>query len=129
VFYINLPVGLINLALVAQLIPKSQRRARQMDWLGAALLFAGVGSLQAILDRGNQEGWWSSNLINLLTIVSALRLVLFVIRALRSPEPLVDQHLLRDRNLTAPSTMMLVFGLGLFGMVAMQPLLLERLLS
>jgi MFS transporter, DHA2 family, multidrug resistance protein len=129
VFYINLPVGLINLALVTQLIPKSLRRARQMDWLGAALLIAGVGSLQAILDRGNQEGWWSSNLIKLLTIVSAVGLVLFVIRALRSPEPLVDLHLLRDRNLTAASTMMLVFGLGLFGTVAMQPLLLERLLS
>jgi DHA2 family multidrug resistance protein len=94
-----------------------------------AYLIAGVGGLQAILDRGNQEDWWSSNLIKLLTIVSAVGLGLFVSRSLRSPKPIVDLHLLRDRNLTAASTMMLVFGLGLFGTVAMQPLLLERLLN
>jgi MFS transporter, DHA2 family, multidrug resistance protein len=129
VFYINLPVGLLNLALVAQLIPKSPHQPRPLDWPGAIYLIGGIGALQAVLDRGNQEDWWSSNLIKVLTIMSVCGLVLFVVRALRAPEPIVDLRLLRDRNLVAASTMMLVFGLGLFGTVAMQPLLLERLLG
>jgi MFS transporter, DHA2 family, multidrug resistance protein len=127
VFYINLPVGLLNLALVARLIPETARRAVGTDWLGALFMVMGVGSLQTLLDRGNQEGWWQSGLIDLLSLTAVLGLVLFVIRTLSVSRPIVDLRLFRDRNLAVASGMMLVFGLGLFGTIAVQPIMLERL--
>jgi DHA2 family multidrug resistance protein len=127
VFYINLPVGLLNLALVARLIRETPRRSVGTDWLGVAFMMLGVGSLQTVLDRGNQEGWWESGLIDLLTITALAGLTLFVVRGLSAPRPIVDLRLLRDRNLAVASGMMLVFGLGLFGTIAVQPIMMERL--
>jgi DHA2 family multidrug resistance protein len=129
VFYINLPVGLLNLALVARVIGETPRRAVGTDWLGATLMIIGIGSLQTLLDRGNQEGWWQSGLIDLLAVSATLGLALFVLRTLQAPRPVVDLRLFRDRNLALASGMMLVFGLGLFGTIAVQPIMLERLLG
>jgi DHA2 family multidrug resistance protein len=89
----------------------------------------GIGSLQILLDRGNQEGWWQSGLIDLLGLTAVLGLILFVVRSLQVPRPIVELRLFRDRNLAVASGMMLVFGLGLFGTIAIQPIMLERLLG
>jgi DHA2 family multidrug resistance protein len=129
VFYVNLPVGLLNLVLVARLIRETPRRSVGTDWLGAALMVIGIGSLQMLLDRGNQEGWWQSGLIDLLSVTAAAGIVLFVARTLAVPRPIVALRLFRDRNLAIASGMMLVFGLGLFGTIAVQPIMLERLLG
>jgi MFS transporter, DHA2 family, multidrug resistance protein len=129
VFYINLPVGLLNLALVLRFVKQTPRRPAGTDWLGALLMMVGVGSLQTLLDRGNQEDWWHSGLIDLLSVSAIIGLVWFVLRSLRSASPIVDLRLYRDRNLAVASGMMLVFGLGLFGTIAVQPIMLERLLG
>lgn len=127
VFYINLPVGLANLVLVARYVDETARRSVGTDWLGAALMVVGIGSLQTLLDRGNQEGWWQSGLIDVLTITAVVGITAFIVRSLSVARPIVDLRLFRDRNLAVASGMMLVFGLGLFGTVAMQPIMLERL--
>jgi DHA2 family multidrug resistance protein len=92
-------------------------------------MVVGIGSLQMLLDRGNQEGWWQSGLIDLLGLMAVLGLILFVRRSLQVAQPIVDLRLFRDRNLAVASGMMLVFGLGLFGTIAIQPIMLERLLG
>ncbi len=129
VFYINLPIGLLNLLLVRRLIAETPRRPVGTDWLGVAFMVIGIGSLQILLDRGNQEGWWQSGLIDLLTVSALFGTLLFVVRTLRVPRPIIDLRLFRDRNLAIASGMMLVFGLGLFGTIAVQPIMLERLLG
>ena len=64
VFYINLPIGIINLALIAAYHKADAAHSRAAaDWIGAALLAIGVGALQMLLDRGNSEDWLQSNLI------------------------------------------------------------------
>jgi hypothetical protein len=110
-------------------IRPTPRRPVGTDWLGATLMIIGIGSLQTLLDRGDQEGWWQSGLIDLLTLTAVLGLALFMTRALSAPRPIVDLSLFRDRNLAVASGMMLVFGLGLFGTIAVQPIMLERLLG
>ncbi|MEJ2622441.1 MAG: DHA2 family efflux MFS transporter permease subunit [Candidatus Thiodiazotropha sp.] len=127
VFYINLPIGLINLILVARVIQETPRRLVGTDLLGAVLMVIGIGSLQTLLDRGNQEDWWQSGFIDLLSVTSVLGIGLFILRSLRVSQPIVDLRLFRDRNLAVASGMMLVFGLGLFGTIAIQPIMLERL--
>ncbi|MCB1875504.1 MAG: DHA2 family efflux MFS transporter permease subunit [Chromatiales bacterium] len=129
VFYINLPVGLLNLLLVARLIAETPRRETGADWLGVLCMVLGIGSLQTLLDRGNQLGWWQSDTIILLSFTAIIGIALFVYRAFASDSPVVELRLFRDRNLSVASGMMLVFGLGLFGTIAVQPLMLERLLN
>jgi MFS transporter, DHA2 family, multidrug resistance protein len=96
--------------------------------LGALFMIVGIGSLQTLFDRGNQEGWWQSSLIDVLSLTAIAGITLFVIRTLSVKRPIVDLRLFRDRNLAVASGMMLVFGLGLFGTIAVQPIMLERLL-
>lgn len=129
VFYINLPVGLLNLALVARSISETPRREVGTDWPGALWMILGIGSLQTLLDRGNQEGWWGSGLILGLSVTALVGLALFVWRGLTAARPIVDLRLFADRNLTLAATLMLVFGLALFGTVALQPILMEQLLG
>lgn len=129
VFYINLPVGVLNLLLVARYIDETERRPVGADWLGAILMIVGIGSLQTLLDRGNQEGWFQSGLIELLAVTAVMGIATFIWRSLRVDRPVVDLRLFGDRNLAVASGMMLVFGLGLFGTVAIQPMMLERLFN
>jgi DHA2 family multidrug resistance protein len=127
VFYINVPVGIVNFLMIARLISGAPARAASADWLGALLLTVGVGSLQTMLDRGSQEGWFQSELIVVLAAASLIGLGAFVIRAWRREDGILQLQLLKDRNLAAASFMMAVFGMGLFGVIALQPLMLERL--
>ncbi len=129
VFYINVPVGLLNLAMIARLLKPSPRQNASNDWLGALTMALGIGTLQIVLDRGNQENWFNSPMITALALISSVALTLFVWRAWHRPNSIVRLQLLRDRNLASASLMIGVFGLGLFGTIALQPLLLERLLN
>jgi DHA2 family multidrug resistance protein len=80
-----------------------------------------------MLDRGTREGWFQSAFIVALACASLAGIVSFVIRSWRRDDSILQLHLLKDRNLAAASLMMAVFGLGLFGVIALQPLMLERL--
>jgi DHA2 family multidrug resistance protein len=127
VFYINVPVGILNFAMIARVIRGVPGRAPSADWLGALLLAVGIGSLQITLDRGNQEGWFQSELILMMAVTSLIGLLLFVVRSWKRDDSILQLHLLKDRNLATASVMMAVFGMGLFGVIALQPLMLERL--
>ncbi|MEZ5773478.1 MAG: DHA2 family efflux MFS transporter permease subunit [Hyphomicrobiaceae bacterium] len=129
VFYINLPVGLLNLVLLATFLSEQRTRPSRVDWIGAALLGLGIASLQTLLDRGNTENWFQSKLIVALAVVSVAGLASFTWRSWSREDAILRISLMRDRNLASASVMMLVFGLGLFGTIALQPLMLETLLG
>jgi DHA2 family multidrug resistance protein len=129
VFYINVPVGMLNLWMISRLVRQTPKQPVHTDWLGLLLLAMGIASLQIVLDRGNQEGWFSSQLILILTFSGALSLLVFVLRGWNRPGNIVNLTLLKDRNLASASIMMAAFGLSLFGTIAMQPIMLERLLN
>jgi DHA2 family multidrug resistance protein len=127
VFYINVPIGLVNILMISRVIRTRPGRKTRVDWIGALLLAIGVGSLQTLLDRGSDEGWFQSGFIITLAVSAALGLVAFVVRSWSRDDSILQLHLLKDRNLAASSFMMAVFGMGLFGVIALQPLMLERL--
>jgi DHA2 family multidrug resistance protein len=127
VFYINVPVGVLNLLMIARLVRAEPPRRVSLDWIGALLLAAGIGSLQTLLDRGNQENWFQSGMILVLAGVTVLGLTAFVLRSWSRADSVLQLHLLKDRNLALASLMMAVFGMGLFGTIALQPLMLEQL--
>ena len=127
VFYINVPVGLLGLILVTRLLGETARRPYRPDLLAALFMALGVGSLQVVLDQGNQDGWFDSRLITGLSVISLLSLVIFVSRSLTREDAIVNLRLLRDRNLALSCLMITAFGLGLFGTIVLQPMMLERL--
>lgn len=127
VFYINVPVGILNLVLLGTYLHETQRQKAKADWIGALLLAIGVGALQAALDQGSSKDWFQSQLIQLLFAAAAVGLVAFVMRSLNRSDPILKISLLRDRNLATSSLMMMAFGLGMFGTIALQPLMLGRL--
>jgi DHA2 family multidrug resistance protein len=128
VFYINLPIGMFTLMLIWVLIEQTPLRQQKTDWFGAVLMMVGVGSLQIVLDRGNQENWFNSDMIITLTSMGSLLLIAFIWRAWHREDSVVNLRLLKDRNLAMASTLIATFGLGMFGTIALLPILLERLL-
>jgi DHA2 family multidrug resistance protein len=127
VFYINLPVGILNLLMVWTLLQAESGRRVSADWPGALFMAMGIGSLQLMLDQGNRKNWFDSGMIQALALISVLTLLYFVIRSWHRPDSIVKLQLLKDRNLATACFMMFVFGLGMFGTIALQPIMLENL--
>ena len=129
VFYINLPIGIINLLLLGAFLKQTPRLRVPTDWTGALLLALGVGALQMLLDRGNIEDWLHSNFIVALGVVSIVCSIAFVVRSARNPNAILKIDLLKDRNLATATFMIMAFGVGMLSTVAMQPLFLEHMLG
>lgn len=129
VFYINVPIGILNLALILAYLAPSPRREASADWIGALQLAVGIGCLQTLLDRGNREDWLQSNYILGLAVVSVIGLALFIRRSLRRPDAVLQIDLLKDRNLAAATFMIMAFGVGMLSTIVLQPIFLEHLLG
>ena len=119
VFYINLPIGIINLALHPAFLKKTPRMHGRRIGLGALLLAIGVGSLQMMLDRGNGEDWLQSNFIVALAIISIVCIVAFVARSFKRPNAILQISLLKDRNLATATFIIMAFGVGMLSTIAL----------
>ena len=129
-FFINLPIGILSLLIAWKVIPNTERKPRSMDWLGMALLFIAIGGLQLVLDRGNQDDWFDSHNIQIATLLSVFGFLGFAYHGLtHRGDTLFDLRIFRDKNFTTSSLLIAAFGLGLYGMMVLQPMLLESLLG
>jgi DHA2 family multidrug resistance protein len=132
IFYINIPFSLVGIAMVSLLLedpPYLRRGVRRIDWIGILLLTVGLTGLQVVLERGQENDWFASNLIVAGSIVTVLSLSVLVLWELRQREPVVDFRLLRNLPLTAGSSLGLVFGVALYGTTFLLPALLQTLLG
>ena len=129
-FYINVPVGALSIFLTMSYVKETQRRERRMDWAGLALIGIGVAGLQYMLDRGTTQDWFAAWDIRIAALMAAAGLGGFAWWSLaRGPHALFDLRIFGDRNFALACAVMLALGLGLFGGLALQPILLERLLD
>ena len=129
-FYINLPVGILSFMLAMRHVPDSAVRARRMDWMGFFTLAMGIGAMQLVLDRGNQDDWFASNMLVLATFVSTLCLIFFIVYTLRGRHhPLFDLRIFTDRNFLFASLIMTTIGVGFFGGMLLQSLFLQNFLG
>src|SRR5437667_11090459 len=129
IFYINIPFGMLALALTLSFINDSlhQERAESVDWLGLGLLAIGVGSLQIMLERGERLDWWASGQIRLLAVASVVSLVTFIWHELRTEHPVVDLSILKSRQLAVGVLFGLVLGVCLYATVFVLPVYLQNL--
>jgi DHA2 family multidrug resistance protein len=113
-----------------QFVPDTVRRVRGMDWTGFLLLGLGIAGIQYFLDRGNQQEWLSALDIRVAAILGVVGLGAFIAHSLRNPgRSVLDVRIFYDRNFAMACLLILALGLGMFGALVIQPILLERLLS
>jgi len=132
VFYINVPVGVVNILLVSRYIHDPdylERRKGSIDWLGLALLAIGLGALQLMLEEGQKHDWFQSGGIVALAATAAIGLLLFVVHELRTERPAVNLRLLANRSFTSATAIGAILGMGLYGSIFLLPLFLQNLLG
>jgi DHA2 family multidrug resistance protein len=129
-FYINLPVGILSFILATRYVPDTATRERRMDWLGFSSLALGIGALQLVLDRGNQDDWFSSQTLIFAAILAALSFIFFIVYTLTGKHhPLFDLRIFTDRNFLVASLIMTTIGVGFFGGMVLQSLFLQNFLG
>jgi len=131
VFYINVPFGLGGMVLVHLFVhdPSYLKRGiKKVDWGGIVFLAVALIGLQFVLERGQEENWFESNLIVWWTIATVVAVAALVAWELRAPEPIVDIRIMRNVPLTVGSVIILIFGIALFGSTFILPQFLQQLL-
>ncbi len=132
VFYVNLPVGIVSLVMTKMFIfdpPYIRRQSTRIDFWGIGLLTVGIGALQVLLDKGQEDDWFASRFIVTLAVVSAVGLALFVVRELTTRHPVVDLQVLTDRTFSTGVFLMTMVGFVLFGSLVLLPILMQTLLG
>ena len=133
IFYINIPIGIIATLLTLQFVrsPKygEKSAAKDVDWLGIALLAAFVGALQYVLERGQDDDWFSSAAITTCAIVALFGFFFFIWRELSFRNPIVELRVLRNGNLRVGTVLSFILGFGLYGSTFIVPLYTQATLG
>jgi len=135
IFFINLPVGIVALLLIARLLedpPWIKRVARggiSIDYVGVALLVIGVGALQIMLDKGQEEDWFASPFIVALAVTAVAGLIALVFWEWFHDTPIVDVRLYKNVNFLGANFMMFILGIMLFSSLVMMPQFLQTLMG
>ena len=135
IFFINIPVGILSLLLVYRVIddpPWAKLKAgvaARIDYIGISLLALGVGALQIMLDKGQEDDWFGSRFIATLAVLAVVGLVSLVIWEWFHKDPIIDVRMYRNWNFVQANIMIFVLGLVLFAALVMLPLFLQSLLG
>ncbi len=133
VFFVNIPIGLLSLFLVATFLHDAPTAAKAgpIDLPGIALLTVGLGSLQYVLQEGQQDDWFNDVWIVRLSILAGVALVAMVAWELspRNKSPVVDFRVLKNKDLTAGLVLFLTLGFGLYGGVFIFPQFTQNILG
>ena len=127
VFYVNLPLGAICIAILWWLLPSRPVRRRPFDVLGFSLLAVGISSLQLMLDRGQGEDWFGSIEIWIEMLVAVIALWMFTVHMFTARHPMFERALWRNRNLVTGIFFMLVIGVVMMATMALLPPMLQNL--
>jgi MFS transporter, DHA2 family, multidrug resistance protein len=132
VFYINVPIGVLAIFLTQAFIfdpPYLRRESKGIDYWGIGLLVLGIGSLQIMLDKGQEDDWFSSHFILVLAVLAVIGLTGLVIRELKAEHPIIDLSVFRYRSYAIGTFIMTVVGFVLYGSTVLLPLLMQELLG
>jgi len=111
VFYINLPFGILATAGLVFFMPRSvPRDSMRFDWIGFTVLSLGIGGIQLMLDRGQNQDWFTSGEIIAEGVLGGLGIYLFVVHMLTGRRPFIPPALFKDRNFAAGVAMMFAAG-------------------
>jgi EmrB/QacA subfamily drug resistance transporter len=130
IFYVNLPVGGVALAVILVTMPKRPfKQEHYIDWLGSGILALGTSSLLLGLVWGGRDyPWLSPQVLGALTAAAVL-LALFGLWERRVPEPIIPFHLLRNQTVAASVACMAFVGMAMFGTISYVPLFVQGVIG
>jgi DHA2 family multidrug resistance protein len=135
VFFINIPVGIISLMLSSRVVtdPPHLKMARErtgtIDWTGLGLIATGLGALEVVLDKGQEDDWFGSRFITGFAIYAAVALVSFVVWEWNHDTPIVDVRMFKRGGFAVANSLMLVLGVTLYGSTVLLPQYLQVLMG
>jgi DHA2 family multidrug resistance protein len=131
-FFINIPIGIAAVIMAVMFIhdpPYIKRGAGGIDYWGIGYLALGIGALQIILDKGQEDDWFASHFILILAILCVIGLLFFVVRELITGHPVVDLRIFKNRTYATGVFLMTVLGFVLYGSTVLLPLWLQTLMG
>lgn len=129
-FFINLPIGILSFILIYLFIedpPYLRKIKHSFDYIGLSLLALFLGSLQFILDKGEREDWFNSDLIVYFSIICIVSGVFFFLWEKKEREPVVDLSLLKNWNFALSVIFITILGVVLYGSITLVPIMLQNL--
>ena len=135
IFFINLPVGALTWFLVRRVVEDPPYITRlksagvKLDYIGIALLTLGIGSLQVLLDRGQEDDWFGSHFITTLVVLATVCLIALVIWECFQKAPIIDIRLFKNFNFASSNLMMFMLGVMLFSSLVLMPQFLQTLVG
>jgi len=132
VFYINVPIGVIAILLTQAFVfdpPYLRREKTGIDYWGIGLLTVGMGSLQIMLDKGQEEDWFGSHFIVTLLVLAIIGMGGLIIRELKAKHPVIDLTVFKYRSYAVGTFLMTIVGFVLYGSTVLLPLLMQELLG
>jgi DHA2 family multidrug resistance protein len=135
IFFINLPVGILAVLLTLRFVEDPPylragiRGGVKIDYIGIALLCLGVGALQVVLDKGQEDDWFGSRFILVFSIIAVTGLISLAIWEWFQKNPIIDVRLFRIFNYLATNAMMFALGIVLFSALVMMPQFLQTLMG
>ncbi|WP_317513766.1 DHA2 family efflux MFS transporter permease subunit [Sphingomonas sp. C3-2] len=127
VFYVNLPIGILTLALLWALLPSRGQTKRSFDVTGFAMLSVALASFQLMLDRGPHEDWFASWEIIIEAAVAFGAFWMFLVHLLTAKKPLFERQMFKNRNLATGLMFMVVIGITSMAPMALLPPMLQQL--
>ena len=143
VFFINVPIALLSLFLTHRMVEdpphirrevdESRRRGLNLDYMGFGLLAVGFGSLQFVLDKGQEDDWFGSHLITTFFWACSIALVILVFWEItqirRGHRPILDLTMFRNRTFAISAFLMFVLGFTLYGTTVLIPLFVQEMMG
>ena len=132
VFYINIPVGIASIIMTSLFIfdpPYIRRTSERIDYWGMGMLAVGIAALQVMLDKGQEQDWFSSNWITCLLLAAIVFLAAFIVRELMADHPVVSLRVFKDRTYSTGVFLMTLLGFVLYGSLVLLPIWLQTLLG
>jgi DHA2 family multidrug resistance protein len=135
IFFINIPVGLATWFLVRRFVEDPPYLAKlrsagvKLDYIGIALLTVGIGALQILLDKGQEDDWFGSRFITTLIVVATVCLISLVIWEWFQKAPIIDVRMFKSFNFASSNLMMFTLGIMLFSSLVLMPQFLQTLVG
>jgi DHA2 family multidrug resistance protein len=135
IFFINIPVGIATWFLVRRFVEDPPYLGRlksagvKLDYVGIGLLALGIGALQVLLDKGQEDDWFGSHFITTLVILAVVCLTSLIIWEWFQKAPIIDVRMFKSFNFASSNLMMFTLGIMLFSSLVLMPQFLQTLLG
>jgi DHA2 family multidrug resistance protein len=132
-FYMNIPIGILAVIMTRAFVedPPYIKSAKpgKIDNIGFGLMAVSLATLQIVLDKGQQDDWFSASWVCWFVAICAVTMVFFIAWELRAKEPIVNLRVLKDRNFAVGTLLITLLGVSLYSAITLIPIYLQTLMG